>query len=59
MAMAIGTKARLVQPVIKGEILDIRYNKDAAGLEMLVNYQDGEGESHARWFLESQLEEVV
>lgn len=54
----IGQQARLVQPVIQGEVKDTRYNKDARQLEHLLSYTDAAGEVHERWFLESELEGV-
>lgn len=54
----IGQTARLVQPVIQGEVTDTRFNKDANELEHLVSYTDAEGEVQSRWFLASNLEVV-
>lgn len=54
----IGQQARLIQPVIQGVVLDTRYNKDARQLEHLVSYTDSSGESHERWFIETELEGV-
>lgn len=56
--MKIGQTARLVQPVIAGEIKDKRWNKYADEPEVLLSWSDGDG-AHERWFLESQLEEVA
>jgi len=52
----VGDQARLVQPVVVGAVADIRYNKDAAELELLLDYQDADGTAHQRWFLATQLE---
>lgn len=54
----VGQQARLVQPVIQGEVTDTRFNKDAKELEHLVSWTDAEGETQERWFLASQLEAV-
>lgn len=54
----IGETARLVQPVIQGEVMDTRFNKDANQLEHLVSYPDAEGDVQERWFLASDLEVV-
>lgn len=54
----IGQTARLVQPVIQGEVTDTRFNKDANELEHLVSYTDAEGEVQSRWFPASSLEVV-
>ena len=56
--MEIGQKARLIQPVIRGEIVDTEYDKDAKELRHLLVYEDTSGTRQQRWFLESQLEEV-
>lgn len=54
----VGQQARLIQPVIQGEVIDTRFNKTAGELEHLVFYTDAEGEAQERWFLASQLEAV-
>ena len=56
--MEIGQKARLIQPIIQGEIIDTEYDKDAKCLRHLVAYKDATGLKHQRWFWESQLEVV-
>lgn len=55
MALEIGQTAKLIQPVIQGEIIDTQYNKDSKQIEHLIGWIDDEGESQQRWFLESQL----
>lgn len=57
MSLEIGKTARLRQPVIQGEIVDTQYNKDSKGLEHKVQWT-AEGETHERWFVEADLEEV-
>jgi hypothetical protein len=59
MSLEMGQQARLIQPVVEGEIIDTEYDKDAKQLKHLVAYTDADGESQTRWFLESQLEEVA
>lgn len=54
--MEEGMIVKLVQPIIKGQITDTRYNKDAKSLEHLVSYTDENGQPQERWFVESQLE---
>ncbi len=59
MAREIGSQARLIQPVIQGEITDIRFNIAAGEIEYLVAPPADEDEApQSRWFLESQLEDV-
>ncbi len=52
----IGEKARMVVPTIEGVISDIRYNKAASMLELLLDYTDTDGAKHQRWFLITELE---
>lgn len=54
----VGQTARLVQPVVQGEVKDTQFNKGASELEHLIEYVDADGETHTRWFLASQLEVV-
>lgn len=54
----VGQQARLVQPVIQGEVTDTRFNKDAKELEHLVTWTDEDGQPQERWFLASKLEAV-
>lgn len=56
MSLEVGQTARLVQPVIQGEIVDTRYNKDAKQLEHLLEWTDSDDDTQQRWFLESDLE---
>ena len=52
----VGEQARLVQPVIQGEVTDTRYNKEAGALEHLLSYVDENGEQQERWFPAAKLE---
>lgn len=56
--MKTGDKVKVIQPVIEGPITDTQYNKDAQCLEHLIVW-DFEGETHQRWFLENQLQQVA
>lgn len=56
MAISVGDTAKLIQPVVKGQVIDTRYNKDAKQLEHLLEYTGEDGDAHQRWFLDSQLE---
>lgn len=58
MSVSVGQTAKLIQPVVQGTITDTRYNKEAGQLEHQMEYTDANGESHDRWFLDSQLEAV-
>lgn len=58
MSLEIGKQARMIQPVVAGEIIDTEYDKDAKELRHLLRYEDADGEEQTRWFRESQLQEV-
>jgi hypothetical protein len=58
MALEIGSQARLVQPVIAGEIVDTEFNKTSKKLQHLVQWTEADGHVASRWFTEDQLEEV-
>ena len=55
-----GTLVTQVVPhAIEGEVVDVRWNKDADCKEILVAYIGAEGEDTERWFLENELKESV
>ena len=56
MAIPKGTKVRQIAPAIEGEVVQTRFNESSDCLEYLVSYTGADGESHERWFLESQVE---
>ena len=58
MALEIGQQVKLIQPVIQGEIKDTEYDKDAKQLRHLLEWTTADGETHSRWFIESELEIV-
>ena len=58
MSLETGQNVRLKAPVIQGPIKDTEYDKDAKTLRHLVEYSDLQGETHQRWFLETDLELV-
>lgn len=55
--MKVGTTARLVQPVVQGEVVARRINS-ADQIEYQLQWTDAAGEVHLRWFDEAQLQEV-
>ena len=57
MAIEVGKTARLIQPVVQGEILDTQYNKESKELEHLLSWEE-DGEHQQRWFSEKHLEAV-
>jgi len=57
MAIEVGQTARLIQPVVQGEILDTQYNKESKELEHLLAWNE-DGEPQQRWFSEKHLEAV-
>jgi len=64
MALEEGKRARLKQPTVEGVVVDVQYNKKERCLEHCLEWttdvnNDGVVETHRRWFLESDLEEVM
>lgn len=57
--MKIGQTAQVVAPVIAGPIAGKRFNEESDCLEYLIVWKDAAGETHQRWFLESELKEVA
>jgi hypothetical protein len=57
-AMIPGTRVRQIVNVIEGDVSDIRWSPDTKAFEVLVHYT-ADGESHNRWFLESQVQVVA
>mgnify|MGYP000747613696 CR=1 FL=1 len=55
--MKAGTTVRLIQPEIRGQVLERRVTP-ADDIELLVSYTDASGETHTRWFADEQIEEV-
>lgn len=58
MGIKKGDVARLVQPEIKGPVVDRRVNPDTDEIEMLLSYVDNDGHEQQRWLNESQLKAV-
>lgn len=56
--MKAGTTVRLIQPEIKGQVIERRFNA-ADEVEVLVEYPGADGETVQRWFTATQLEEVT
>lgn len=59
MTIKTGATARLIQPEVRGRIVERRINPDTDEIELQLQWTDAAGETHARWFPESQLEEVA
>ena len=56
MAIKTGTEVRQKAPAIEGHITRTKFNESADCLEYLVSYVTADGETHERWFLESEIE---
>lgn len=56
--MKPGSKAKLRQPTIEGRVVDTEYDKEHNCLRHCLEWQDAEGETQQRWFLETELEET-
>ena len=57
--MKTGDKAKIVQPVIEGSIIDTEYDKEKEQLKHLLEYEDVNGELTQRWCTEDELEQVA
>jgi hypothetical protein len=57
--MKKGDVAKLKTPVVQGEIISTRYNEETLGLEHMIGWTDADGNDQTRWFVETDLEEVV
>ncbi len=53
-----GAAVRLIQPEIAGPVLDRRINPETDEIELLVEFNDGAGETHQRWFDADKLEQL-
>lgn len=56
--MKAGDTARLIQPVIEGQVMERRINPDTDDIELRLAWTDAAGERNERWFPEQQLEQV-
>ena len=55
--MKTGTTVRLIQPEIKGQVIERRINPATDELELLVEFEDG-GAATKRWFDADLLQAV-
>lgn len=58
MGIKTGATARLIQPEIKGTVLERRITP-ADDIELLLAWTDADGTEHQRWFADEQLQEVA
>lgn len=56
--MKKGSDVRLIQPVVEGKVVKVKYDEDADTKQMCVEFKDKEGDVQSVWFEESQLKEV-
>lgn len=56
--MKIGDSAKLIQPVVSGQIIDTEYDKENLCLRHCLEWADASGNTSQRWFIESELEAV-
>ena len=56
--MKAGTTARLIQPVVQGQVKERRINPATEELELLLEWTDADGQPVQRWFDADKLEEV-
>jgi len=55
MSIPKGTKVKQIVQVITGTVVKTQFNESHDSLEYLVEYTDGTGENHTKWFLENQI----
>ena len=58
MALKTGAAVRLIQPELRGEIVERRINPDNDELELLVEWQE-DGQPVRRWIDADRVEEVA
>lgn len=54
--MKNGDTAKLIQPTIQGKVAETRWNNEKDCKEHRLEWSDAEGNSHDRWFFETELE---
>lgn len=59
MAIEEGSAVRQKAVIVEGVVVDTEYDKDNKQLKHLVEYSDADGETQRRWFLESEVEEIL
>jgi hypothetical protein len=59
MSIPKGSKVDQVVEVITGTVVKTQFNESYDELEYLVEYTNAAGESHNKWFLESQIKVVA
>ena len=59
MPIAKGATVRQVVPVIEGQVTERRFNEEAGVMEYLVAFFTADVDPAERWFLETQLSEVL
>jgi len=57
MPLKTGTTVRLIQPEIRGQIVERRINPESDELELLVEWDEG-GQLVRRWIDADKVEEV-
>ena len=58
MTIAKGDIARLVQPVVQGEVTSIKFDENTGAKRLQLSWEDGDGNPQERWFTEGDLEFV-
>lgn len=56
MPFKLNSKVKVITPIIQGKVVKTEYNEEAELLKHLVEFTDGEGETHQRWYNENELE---
>ena len=53
--MKMGAEVGIAQPVLKGKVVDVEWDKAKDCKRLKVAYTNDEGVEHTRWFTEPQL----
>jgi hypothetical protein len=59
MTISQGDIARIVQPVIQGEVTSVKFDENTGAKRILLSWQDTDGNPQERWFTEADLEVVT
>lgn len=59
MAIKTGDTARVVAPIVQGEVTSVKFNEDTGAKRILLAFTDAEGNASERWFTEEELELVA
>lgn len=56
MSVKTGDTARLIQPVVQGTVIKIKFDEDTGEKRALLAWTDADGTAQERWFPADALE---